>query len=419
MSFRFVHTADLHLDAPLTAIALRDPDLAREVGVASRVAFSRIVDLCIAEEVAFLLIAGDLWDGKHSSTKTPRFLKQELLRLGEAGIRCFVIRGNHDALARQTGELDAPDNTVLFSARPSTTEIEVDGHRIAIHGLSFREPHAPDSLLPRYPAARSGAFNIGMMHTSLNGSQGHDPYAPCSTADLDGHGYQYWALGHIHRRAQHVGRATIVMPGIPQGRDIGEAGPTSVTLVDVADDNTVSLDERAVAAVRFDRLTIDCSGTGDWAELLTVLEAEIRRAGQVPRTETHLVIRPVLRGATPLAWRLTRDLDRLTDEARAFGAAAGVWIDKLELRLDAAPDAIAAAPGLPAEMAAMMQSDLPQDPGLDAAIIAAAREVLRDLPAEARDILGEEEDALALRCRELLVEGIASTLTRLAADDAV
>lgn len=416
MSFRFVHTADLHLDAPLTAIALRDPDLAREVGIASRRAFSRIVDLCIGEDAAFLLIAGDLWDGEHSSTKTPRFLKQELLRLKNAGIRCFVIRGNHDALARQTGELDAPDNTTLFSGRPSTVEIAVDGHQIAIHGLSFRDPHAPESLLPRYPAARAGAFNIGMMHTSLNGSSGHDPYAPCGTGDLDGHGYHYWALGHIHRRSEHVGRATIVMPGIPQGRDIGEAGATSVTLVHVADDNTVSLEERPVASIRFDRFEIDCSGPCDWPGLLALLEAEIRRIGQAPRAEDHLVIRPVLRGATPLAWRLSRDHDRMVEEARAFAAAAGIWIDKLELRLDAA-DAGAAA-GLPGELAGMILNDLPHDPALEAALVSAARDLLRDLPPDARDILGQDEGDLPVRCQELLMQGVPPILARLAGDEA-
>lgn len=419
MSFRFVHTADLHLDAPLTAIALRDPDLAREVGVASRAAFSRIVDLCISEDAAFLLIAGDLWDGEHSSTKTPRFLKQELLRLKESGIRCFVIRGNHDALARQTGELDAPDNTTLFSGRPSTAEIEIDGHRIAIHGLSFRDPHAPENLLLRYPTAKPGAFNIGMMHTSLNGSPRHDPYAPCSTGDLDGHGYHYWALGHIHRRAEHVGRATIVMPGIPQGRDIGEAGPTSVTLVHVADDNTVLLEQRTVASIRFDRLEVDCSGISDWQDLLTVLENGIRGIGQAFRAESHLVIRPVLCGATPLAWRLTRDHDRLAEEARAFAAAANIWIDKLELRLDANDAGTIAAAGLPGELTKMMLNDPPQDPGLEAALVSAARDLLRDLPPDVRDILGQEEGELPAQCRKLLRDGIRSTLARLAGNEAI
>lgn len=420
MSFRFIHTADLHLDAPLTTIALRDADLADAVGAASRNAFARIVDMCINEAVAFLLIAGDLWDGTHSSTKTPRFLKQELLRLNTAGIRCFIIRGNHDALARQTGELDLPDNTMLFGGRPSTAELELDGHHIAIHGLSFREPHAPESLLPRYPAPKPGAFNIGMMHTSLNGSPRHDNYAPCSLGDLQTHGYDYWALGHIHRRAEYLGRTTIVMPGIPQGRDIGEAGEASVTLVHVADDSTVTLEQRPVASLRFDRVDLNCSGIGDWAALLTALEREIRLAGQAPRSEDHLVIRPVLHGVTPLAWRIRRDLDHLTEEARAFAGSAGIWIDKLELRISSVEDAASLAGAhLPAELVRAVLEDLPGYPGLMVAMTQAAKELLRDLPPDLRDILGQDETDLAARCQELLAEGTPIILAGLTADQEV
>ncbi|MBL8563797.1 MAG: DNA repair exonuclease, partial [Gemmobacter sp.] len=417
MSFRFIHTADLHLDAPLKAIALRDPDLAHQVGVASRTAFSRVIDLCIEEDVAFLLIAGDLWDGTYSSTKTPRFLKQELLRLQGAGIRCFVIRGNHDALARQTGELDLPQNTHLFGARAATVELEAGDQQIAIHGLSFRDPHAPESLLPRYPAPKSGAFNIGMMHTSLNGSPGHDNYAPCSLAELEAHGYDYWALGHIHRRAEHLGRATIVMPGIPQGRDIGEAGATSVTLVSVAEDHSVTVEQRAVACLRFDRVMLDCTGISDWTDLLAALDQVIRMTGRIERSEEHLVIRPQLHGATPLAWRIARDIDRLTEEVRAFAALAGLWIDKLELRVVEAQDAgISAATHLPEDLVQTVLVDLPQDPALTRAVQAAAQEFLRDLPAELRDFFGQSEADMAQRCQNLLAQGAPLVLAGLSLD---
>ncbi|HQU69966.1 MAG TPA: DNA repair exonuclease [Albidovulum sp.] len=417
LGFRFIHTADLHLDAPLKAIALRDPDLAHQVGVASRTALSRIVDLCMEEAVAFLLIAGDLWDGAYSSTKTPRFLKQELMRLQGAGIRCFIVRGNHDALARQTGELELPENTYLFGGRPSTVDLDIDGQHIAIHGLSFRDPHAPESLLPRYPAPKPGAFNLGMMHTSLNGSPGHDNYAPCSPAELRAHGYDYWALGHIHRRAEHLGRATIVMPGIPQGRDIGEAGPTSVTLVSVADDNRVTLEQRAVACLRFECIPMDCAGVTEWADLLSSLERAIREAGQAERSEDHLVIRPVLHGSTPLAWRIARDIDRLTEEARVFATIAGLWIDKLELRVAEGGDAIAdAGTHLPAELVQTVLKDLSHDPALAASLQAAAQELLRDLPPELRDILGQNEAELAQRCQELLARGAPLVLAGLTLD---
>ena len=76
-----------------------------------------------------------------------------------------------------------------------------------------------------------------MLHTSLGGSPAHDLYAPCAPADLHGSGFDYWALGHIHQRVgRERGRATIVMPGNPQGRDINEAGPKSATLVTIDDD---------------------------------------------------------------------------------------------------------------------------------------------------------------------------------------
>lgn len=59
MAFRFVHTADTHPDSPLRSLALRNPDLAELVGDASRQAFVSIVDLCLAERVDALVIAGD------------------------------------------------------------------------------------------------------------------------------------------------------------------------------------------------------------------------------------------------------------------------------------------------------------------------------------------------------------------------
>jgi DNA repair exonuclease SbcCD nuclease subunit len=73
-----------------------------------------------------------------------------------------------------------------------------------------------------------------MMHTSLGGAVGHDPYAPCSEADLLGHGYDYWALGHIHRRFERRSESALaVMPGIPQGRHARENGRGSATLVEI------------------------------------------------------------------------------------------------------------------------------------------------------------------------------------------
>src|SRR5476649_2461204 len=121
-AYRFVHAADVHLDSPLRSLALRDPRLAEFVGNASRQVFSRIVDLCLDEQVSALLLAGDLYDGDQTSMKTARFLAEQLRQLHEANIRTFVIRGNHDALSRITKELTFPDSVTLFSGRAGAIE---------------------------------------------------------------------------------------------------------------------------------------------------------------------------------------------------------------------------------------------------------------------------------------------------------
>ena len=223
-AYRFVHAADIHLDSPLRSLALRNPGLAELIGNATRHAFIRIVDLCLEEQVDALLLAGDLYDGEQTSMKTARFLAEQLRRLDAAGIKVFIIRGNHDALSKITKELVLPENVHLFGGRADAVDIPRDrGERsIAIHGLSFTKPQAPESLLAKYRPPVAGAINIGLMHTSLDGSPPHDVYAPCSTAELLASGFRYWALGHIHKRSTAEGPCTVVMPGIPQGRDVGQ-----------------------------------------------------------------------------------------------------------------------------------------------------------------------------------------------------
>lgn len=414
MTFRFVHTADLHLDSPLVSLALRNPDLAAELGTATRAAVTRIVDLCLAEAVDALLIAGDLWDGSQTSAKTPGFLKQELVRLSEAGIRVFLIRGNHDAESKIRKELELPDGATLFGTRAGTERFEVDGHMIAVHGLSFGEGAVPDSLLPQYPAPVPGAFNIGMMHTSLNGSAGHDVYAPCRVGDLDAHGYDYWALGHIHKRSQHLGRAAVVMPGIPQGRDIGEAGGCSVTLATL-DAGGLRLDQRVVATLRFERVAVDLTGVADWGGVVAALAAAVRAAGGAARAEAHLVLRLQLVGATPLAFRVARDLDRLTDEAVAVAESlGGVWIDKTENRTAAEGST---GTSLPEDLVRIVTDDLPEDAGFMAALAEAAQGLIADLPPDLRGLLGDDPAAMQAECAALLAEGTAALLPRLTMRD--
>ncbi|RWI16733.1 DNA repair exonuclease [Mesorhizobium sp.] len=413
MAFRFIHTADIHLDSPLRSLALRNPGLAELVGDASRQTFIAVVDLCLAEQVDALVIAGDLYDGDQTSMKTARFLAAQMMRLHQAGIRVYVIRGNHDAMSRITKQLVLPDTVTIFGGRCQSVVQHGSGVDVTFHGLSFASPKAPDSLLPKYAGPQEGVANIGIMHTSLAGSPGHDVYAPCSVADLHGHGFDYWALGHIHVRQVHSGASTLVMPGIPQGRDINEAGEKSVTLVTIRDDRSVEIEERLTSVAQFERVSVDLTGAAEWGEAVIRIRAGLEQAREEARSR-YLVARLGLVGTSPLSWSLMRDRDLAVAEAEQAAEQVGdTWVEKLELDLSApavADTDNVADPTL--ELAQSMRANAGSE-----AFRAEARDfilkMIADLPPDARGFAGRDEAGLDRFLDDVLAGSVDLVTARL------
>ncbi|MEL6766682.1 MAG: DNA repair exonuclease [Pseudomonadota bacterium] len=411
-SFRFVHTADLHLDSPLKSLALRDPDLAGRVGDATRSALERIVALCLEERVDALLIAGDLFDGEQQSMKTAAFLAQQMRRLDEAGTRVFIIRGNHDAQAPVTGALALPPNCHVFTGRGGIVE-----HRgVAIQGVSFPDRSAPESLLPKYRPPRPGMPNIALLHTSLAGAEGHDTYAPCSVADLKAHGADYWALGHVHARSVHAEAPWIVMPGMPQGRAIDEAGAKSATLVTVGAQG-IGVETRPTATLEFARATVALDGVDDWEGALRQAAAALEAAAEAAEAPAA-VVRLTLGGASPLAWRLRRDRALFEEELRAMLPAAGdVFLEAL--RLDVEPDAVRGGSASPVDGLGALMAEIARDPGFLSEAEDYLGRMVQALPPELRDRFGADAAGRAAVLAALVAEGEATVLAALdaAADE--
>jgi len=411
--FRFIHTGDLHLDAPLRSLALRDEDLFDVVGSATRLALERIVDLCLKEKVHALLIAGDLYDGDMRSMKTAAFLTSQMELLHAEDIPVFIIRGNHDAESVITKELVLPPNVRVFTGHGGTERL--DEWDVAIHGVSFAKPQAPESLLPKYPAPVAGAFNIGLLHTSLAGAEGHDTYSPCSVADLQTHGYEYWALGHVHKRQEHALAPFVIMPGMPQGRDIGETGPKSVTFVTV-DDGNVTIEERSTSIVEFNRLVCSLDGISDWREAVQYITGMLKvTAGS---SSDHNVLRLILEGVTPLAWRIRRDHDLLAEQISEAARAIGtIWIEKIENRLTP-PVAEVNATDARSELLSIMLS-LTADENFSNRAMRSVEELITDLPPEIRNEFGETEGEREEIVMELLREGVDDISARMMGDQTV
>lgn len=396
---------------------MRDPQLAERIAVATRVALLGIVDLCIEQAVDALLIGGDLYDGEQRSMHTAACLATQMRRLRDANIPVLVVRGNHDAESRMTRELSLPDNVHVFSARGESKTL-LDG-QVVVHGVSFKDMHAPDSLLPKYKPPLPGAINIGMLHTSLNGAEGHDVYAPCSLSELTDFGYDYWALGHIHKRKVHSLQPAVVMPGNPQGRHINEDGPRTVSLVTIDDTGDISIDEHSVSQVQFERLCVNVTGQDNWSRLLDQIEQALRVARQ-SGTVDELILRLDLTGVTALCHRLHRDLDLLVISVREIADAIGhVGIEKISLREASHPHTQADVPGN--NDALMQLASLVNSQVLESVEVRRAGEqelinLRGKLPADIRSVLGDDEAEQRAILEQLLGEGGDWMLAQLQGD---
>ncbi|MGB4996461.1 MAG: DNA repair exonuclease, partial [Nitrospira sp.] len=255
---RFIHASDLHIDSPLRGLDRYDGAPVDRLRSATRSALERLVDRALTERVDFLLLAGDIYDRDWQDFHTGLFFRGQMVRLERAGIRCFIVQGNHDAQGVISRQLTLPSNVTVFSSRAAQT-IRLDDLSVAIHGRSFPEREVNEDLVPSYPPPVPGFFNIGLLHTSLTGRAGHDTYAPTDLPTLVAKGYDYWALGHVHAREVLNERPRIVFCGNLQGRHAKETGAKGCELVTV-EAGRIEAEFIALDVVRWSQLSVPLDG---------------------------------------------------------------------------------------------------------------------------------------------------------------
>ncbi len=332
--FRFIHAADIHLDSSLHGLERYEGAPVDEIRSATRRAFDNLIKLAIDEEVAFVLLAGDLYDGDWKDYNTGLYFVERMSRLREEDIRVFIVAGNHDAASQITKHLQLPENVTLFSTK-NPERIDLDDLNVAVYGQGFAKRAVMDDLSQAYPQGNSQLFNIGLLHTCLEGKVGHEPYAPCTVEGLRSKGYQYWALGHVHKREEVSQDPWIVFPGNIQGRHIREAGPKGCTLVTVENGEIVELKHCELDVMRWTlcELDVSVSETVDdvYEQVRKGLQTELDAAEGRP-----IAVRLVLQGECSAHSALQAGRDRWVQEYRALATGlggAGVWLEKVIIKV--------------------------------------------------------------------------------------
>lgn len=327
--FKFIHAADIHLDSPLRGLERYAGAPVEEIRGATRQALKNLVELAISEEVSFVLIAGDLYDGDWKDYNTGLFFVSQMARLSREGIRVVIIRGNHDAASQITKSLRLPENVFELSTQKVETK-RFEDINVAIHGQSYSKRDVTDDLSLKYPLASKDHFNIGLLHTAMDGREWHDLYAPCKADGLIAKGYHYWALGHVHKREVISKDPWITFPGNLQGRHAKETGPKGATLVKVEGGEVTSVEYPELDVVRWVVCDVDINEAASGYDMVDLVREALEREGLNAGGST-LATRVRVTGSSRAHKDISNDPAQWANQIRATVADLGcnIWVEKI------------------------------------------------------------------------------------------
>jgi DNA repair exonuclease SbcCD nuclease subunit len=417
---KFLHAADLHLDSPMRSLDVFGDGAAGRLRNASREALRRMVDCALDQDVAFVVIAGDLFDVAHPSVETTLHLVDQLRRLSQRRIPVFIVRGNHDFHARGSGRL-WPEGVHEFSSERAE-RIVLDDLRVVVHGMSYPTQAVQHDLTPGYAPPTQGHLDIGVLHTALEGYAGeHATYAPVTPAGLAAKGYGYWALGHVHAfMSLQQGPSRIVYPGNLQGRHVREKGRKGVVVVTYEGSAIRAVDHVPCDVVRWHDIHVE-PPEGSLSAQLGHVAREIRgklAEDEADQVDSAVRVRLAGLGAEGEALGPRGRRDRLREALRAE-CGTRVLLEEVHLAESARLD----LPGALADSVAKATRDLlaqPRDGDLAKFTTVlwdrlGAIEASRNGARSVREVLAERldvEDAASLRrrCIELGAARLAACL---------
>lgn len=323
---KLLHTADVHLGMAFPALGERG----REHREQLRRTFAQLIEVALAERVHLFLIAGDLFHSHRQGEGTLAHVREQFLRLRQAGVRVALLAGNHDRLGEgsvwtRARFEDSCDNVTLFGSEP---EVKVYGDLdLAVIGQSVG-PDGPQPLRG-WPRERPAGFVVGLAHGSVY-REGVVESGTIHPNDIRALGLDYLALGDWHSAQQVSGPpAPAWYAGAPEFLAMDqEAGQAILVTIDAPGQAEVT--PRWVGRRRYRRLEVDISG----------LDPERVRARLAAEADADAVLDVVLNGTvTPEHTVDARELEEMLAEA-CFRARvrnqSRLWLD--DAALDAFPE---------------------------------------------------------------------------------
>ncbi len=335
---KFIHTADLHLDTPFRSLRTLNGELAERLKDATVRSFERIITLCLEEQVDFLLVSGDIFDSESKSLAAQLRFVRGLQKLSDHGIPTYFICGNHDPLNSWLESLEMPGKVYRFgSSKVEKVVFEKEGQPVAgIYGISYRTKNETRNLAEKFHLEDpSLPFSIALLHATTGNPGPHVNYAPFNTEEIISKGFDYWALGHIHKRqVLRQSDPAIVYPGNPQGRDFGETGSRGCMIVEMESGSKPAIRFVPTQEIRFEQVSIDLTGRETINELAKLIDEAKTKIPDYDENSSY-ILRIILSGRSALHTLLNHpgEMEAITGDLNE-GQLSGdpfTWIDSISV----------------------------------------------------------------------------------------
>lgn len=194
---KFVHIADMHFDTPFTSLNSRE-NLGEKRRLEQRNAFKKVIEYVKTNNIEYLFIAGDLYEHEYVKESTIEYISKLFKEIPDTKI--FITPGNHDPYIKNSyyDSFEFSDNVYIFY----NSQVEkYEDNNVNIYGIAFTDFYMEKSPLENLEIPSSDKPNILVAHCDLNGSKDKEgfSYNPILESKLSAIGFDYVALGHIHK----------------------------------------------------------------------------------------------------------------------------------------------------------------------------------------------------------------------------
>ena len=258
---RFIHIADMHFDTPFTFLGEKENlgDIRR---LEQREIFKKIINYIKEEKIPYLFVSGDLYDHNYVKRTTIEYINNLFKIIPETKI--FITPGNHDPYLKNSyyNNFEWNKNVYIFNSQIKCYEFE----EVDIYGFGFENFYCNNFRVDDIKIKNKDKINILIVHGDVDASKNADVlYNPIGKTELKNVGFDYVAMGHIHKR--QVINENIVYPGSTISLGFDEQGEHGLLDVNLEKNNLqinfVKLDERI-----FEEREIDITNINTEEELI-------------------------------------------------------------------------------------------------------------------------------------------------------